>query len=54
MHVLGMGIFAGYRISVEISNVAEYLSHSEILPIFTKRKNRVNLAALLVEKLVDE
>ena len=44
----------GSEVNVETSNAVEYLSHSEILSIFTKSKNRGNFAALLVEQLVDE
>ena len=40
--------------NVETSNVVEYLSQSEILPIYTKSKNRGNFAALLVKQLVNK
>ena len=41
------------EVSVEISDI-EYMSHSEMVSIFTKAKNRPHFAALLIGRLIDE
>ena len=43
----------GSEVSIETSDT-ELISHSEMVPIFTKSKNRPHFAALLVEQLIDE
>ena len=43
----------GSEVSIEESG-NELISHSEMVPIFTKSKNRPHFSALLVEQLFDE
>jgi len=43
----------GSEVSIEVSD-NELISHSEMVPIFTKSINRPHFSALLVQQLFDE